>query len=630
MSIILPLAYFLSISLTLSIFLKKKFSDVAIFSFLIPVFLIYATGLLGNTKYGFYLSILLCFIWIIPIIKNIKNWNTYVKEVINQYFDVGLAIFVFLFIGISIFLRYSSFFQWDDFTHWGPMVKEMYRLNKLYCVEESLLPVHKDYPPMVSILELLWCYLSSGFEERFVHRAIAIFSVSLVIPLISLRKEDNNFQKLFKLFFIVVIFISSFFVDFMASQGYGQLSNLITIYPDALVGLFSSFVFFYIYKIKEFNINNCLKVSMLLAFLLMIKQISFAFYLVILLFALFKMYKTNLKVKNKIIKYVLCFIVIPLAVFASWKIYSSSYYAGGQFSLNEISISSLFDIIFFNKGYDYQITTKYNFIDALLNRPMLRLFKITYLEFSFIMLILIFIMLKFILKETKYNIFTILFSILVGIIGFAFTMFVLYLFSFGSYESVNLASFERYMQTSLVFVMYVALFIFITGVIENDNLAHITISCIIVLIVLVANFKENKKFITIKNGYDGITTQYEYVELINQIDTFISPDDDVLIISQTSDYFLEIILKYLYLDYNFDYVSVGKADDIYPYKLDLTFEEWQDYYNDYNYIYTYNTDEAFYYDYWVNLQEEYLLNNRFYTVDENNYLRLVPWTSSEQ
>ena len=73
MSILLPLVYFLSISLSLSTLTKKNFSDVVIFSFLIPVFLIYISGLLGNTKYGFYISLLFCLIWIMPIIKNIKN-----------------------------------------------------------------------------------------------------------------------------------------------------------------------------------------------------------------------------------------------------------------------------------------------------------------------------------------------------------------------------------------------------------------------------------------------------------------------------------------------------------------------------------------------------------------------------
>ena len=510
------------------------------------------------------------------------------------------------------------------------MVKETYRLNKLYCVKESLLPVHKDYPPMVSILELLWCYLSFGFEERFVCRAIAIFSISLIIPFLSLNRENNKLRQLLILLFVIMIFICSFFVDFMASQGYGLLSNLITIYPDALVGLFSSFVFIYIYKTNKFDKKNCLLISMLLSFLLMIKQISFAFYLVILFFTLFKIWKLNMNVKNKIINFLLFFVVVPLVFYGSWKIYANTFAVGGQFSLNDISISNLLDIMLFDKGLDYQITTKYNFIDSLLNRPMLRLLHLTYLEFSLIILIFIFLVLKYISKENKYNIFSFLFSLFVGIVGFAFTMFVLYLFSYGEYESVNLASFERYMETYLVFLMYVALFIFIMCIMKINNTLYAASCCVAVLLVLIVNIQNNNKFITIKKEYDGITTQYEYVELIKQIDTFIKPEDSVLIISQTKDYFLEIILRYLYLDYNFDYVAIGKPNDNFPYRLDLSFKEWQDYYNNYDYIYTYNTDESFYHDYWLDLQDEHLLNNRFYTVDENNYLKLVPWISSVQ
>ena len=78
MSILLPLAYFLSLSLSFSVLTKKKFSEVIIFCFLVPIFMIYITGLLGNTKYGFYLSVILCFIWIIPIIKKIKDKDIYI------------------------------------------------------------------------------------------------------------------------------------------------------------------------------------------------------------------------------------------------------------------------------------------------------------------------------------------------------------------------------------------------------------------------------------------------------------------------------------------------------------------------------------------------------------------------
>ncbi len=629
MSIIKPLLYFLSISFTFSIFTKKKFSEVIVFSFLIPVFLIYFAGILGNTKYGFYLSLPLCFFWIIEIIKNIKNKNN-IKNIINQYFDIGLVVFVVLFVGVSIYLRFASFFQWDEFTHWGPMVKEMHRLNKLYCVDESLLSVHKDYPPMVSILELLWCYLSNGYEERFIYRAIGIFSISLIIPFISLTKDNKRLQNILSMVFAVMIFISSFFIDFMASQGYGLLSNLLTSYPDALVGLFSSFTYIQIYKIDRLDIKESLLISILLSFLLMIKQISFAFYLVILLFSLLKINKLDLSFKSKMVNFVLCFVVVPLIAYYSWNVYSNLYTIDSQFAMNNISIPNLIDIIFFDKGLDYQITTKYNFINALLKRPMLRLFKLTYLQFSLLMLITIFLILKFLLRESKYNIYSILSPIIIGVFGFAFMMFVLYMFSYSEVEAVNLASFERYMETYLVFVMYIALFIFVKAIMTSDNYICVTLSSAFVLLVIIANVQNNKEFIVLKDDYDGITTQYEYIELTNQIDAFVNSNDKVLIISQTSDYFLEIVLKYLYLDYDFDYVAIGKTSDEYPYRLDLTFEEWQDYYSKYDYIYTYNTNEEFYHSYWVDLQNEYLLNNRFYTVDEDGYLKLVPWASLEE
>lgn len=628
MSILVPLIYFLSISLTLSLFLKKKFNDIIIFSYIIPVFLIYFTGIFGNTKIGFYLSIILCFIWIIPILKNIKNVDC-LKSIAKKYFTMGFFIYVILFVVISIYLRYATFFQWDDFTHWGPMVKEMFRLDKLYCVEESLLPVHKDYPPFVSILELLWCYLSFGFEERFIYRAIGIFSVSLIIPFLNIDKDESRRKRICLFIIAITVFITSFFVDFMAEQGNGLLSNLITVYPDALVGLFGAYVFVYIYKEEKFSSKDCSLIGLLLSFLLMIKQISFALYLINLLLLCFKIYKSGIN-KKKIITYIISFVCIPLLMYLSWNIYSNQFIIDSQFSLSKISISDLINIIFFNKGLEYQIITKNNFISSLIDRPMLRFLNLTYFGFTAIIVVLLLIVLKFALKENKYNTFSILISVIIGALGFAFTMFVLYLFTYSEGEAIRLASFERYMQTYLVFELYTLIFITTIGVSKCNNFKTILITEMAMLIMCVLFIQTNYQYLKLKTEYDGLGTQYEFVELTKQIDEFVDSEDKVLIISQTKDHFLEIYLRYRYLNYDFTYVAVGEPDETFPYRLPLTFEEWQEYYSEYDYIYTYNTDEDFYHNYWLNLQEEYLLNNRFFTVNENNYLVIVPWISSEE
>lgn len=628
MSIILPLLYISLISLSLTAFTRKRFNDVVTFSFLLPVFLMYITGILGSLKLGFYLSLVLCFIWIVPIFIKIKD-KTYIRNIIDNYFTLGFFVFVILFIGVSFFLRYASFFQWDDFTHWGPMVKEMYRLDKLYCVNESLLPVHRDYPPMVSILELLWCYLCSGYEERFVYRAIGTFSVSLIIPFIPENKEKIKLKRLILTLLMVIVFISSFFVDYMAAEGYGLLSNLITIYPDALVGLFSAFVFVYVYKENDFNNLNCLLISFLLTFTLMIKQISFAFYLMIVFYSVFKLCRSDLNTKDKIFKYVLYFIVIPLIFYFSWNIYSNLSNIDGQFALSKISLGRLFSIIFFDKGLEYQLATKRFFISSLINRPMLRLFGLTYFELFLIFVGIIIFTLAFMHKDNKLNISFIVLTLTIGVLGFAFTMFTLYMFTYSEYEALKLASFERYMQTYIVFMMYVAIFMFVLGI-YKININKGLILCAIVALAIPFAFKDNRSFMKIKNEYEGFRTNYEYKELVKQIDSFVHSGDKILIISQIKDYYIEISSRYAYLDLDIDFISLGEPSKGQEYRKSISYDEWIKLRSEYDYIYTYHTDELFYREYWLDKEEEYLLNNRFYSVKEDGSLELVPWIPSEE
>lgn len=628
MSIVLPLLYILLISLSLTVFLNKRFNDVVIFSFLIPVFLIYTLGLVGSLKLGFYLSLILCFIWIIPFLIKIKD-KKFIINIIDNYFTLGFFVFIGLFIGVSFFLRYASFFQWDDFTHWGPMVKEMYRLDKLYCVNESLLPVHRDYPPMVSILELLWCHLCSGYEERFVYRAIGTFSISLIIPFIPEDKEKNRIKRIILTLLVIAVFIASFFVDYMAAEGYGLLSNLITIYPDALVGLFSAFVFVYIYKEKNFNRVNCLFISLLLTFMLMIKQISFAFFLMIIFYSAFKLYRSDLDFKDKIIKYILYFLTIPLIFYFSWNIYSNLSNIDGQFALSKISLSQLINIVFFNKGLDYQLTTKSYFLSSLINRPMLRLFGLTYFELFLIFVCVIIFVLAFLIKDNKLNVSFITFTLTIGVLGFAFTMFTLYMFTYSEYEALKLASFERYMQTYIVFMMYVAIFTFVLGI-YKINMNKGLVLCLALALVMPFSFKGNMKYVKIRSSYEGYRTRYEYKEFVKQIGSFIQSGDKILAVSQIKDDYIELISRYEHLDVDIDFISLGIPNEEETYRLNKTYSEWKELYQNYDYIYTYHTDELFYREYWLNKETEYLLNNRFYLVKADGSLELVPWIPSEE
>ena len=77
------------------------------------------------------------------------------------------------------------FSNWDEFSHWGKMVKEMFRLDSFYSTKLSNLMVHKDYPPIIQIYELLWVKLSNSYSETILIKSIHFLELSLLIIPIS-------------------------------------------------------------------------------------------------------------------------------------------------------------------------------------------------------------------------------------------------------------------------------------------------------------------------------------------------------------------------------------------------------------------------------------------------------------
>ena len=80
----------------------------------------------------------------------------------------GLWAYIGCLLVVTVMDAGRSFYSWDEFMHWGKMVKEMIRLDRFYCVTESTLYRHKDYPPFVALFEYAWCRMGGGYSEQHV------------------------------------------------------------------------------------------------------------------------------------------------------------------------------------------------------------------------------------------------------------------------------------------------------------------------------------------------------------------------------------------------------------------------------------------------------------------------------
>lgn len=623
MSVLIPYLYIVSMSYTLMTLFNKKFENTLILSFVVSVFTLYIGGLFGNIKVSFYASIAFSLLWIIFLAKDLIKKNTNIKTFLKEHITVSFVVFTVIFMFVSIYERYATFSLWDEYSHWGPMVKEMYRLNKFYCVKESYLTFHQEYPPFPALLELLWCYLSNGFEERFLFRGIAIFSSCFIVPILgNVKKGENIIFRSVSIILSLFIFLMSFIIplnDFAR--------NLTTIYPDALCGLVSAYTLFIIMMNDKPDYFECLNISLLLGTILLIKQINIAFYALIIFYALIKYIWLNKEDKRQNIKTIIFVVIIPLLLSLSWKLYIKPLNLNGQFDINLSTIVEIFKNNEINNPNSYRSTVYTKYINALLNQNILIKPGISYLPLSLIVIVLI-CLFMYIAKKKKESILMGA-SLSIGTLGYAFTMLVLYLTSYTEYEATNLASFGRYMSTYIYFEICLLIFVIIYFSIKNLNNKKGIINLLVFSLIIGYSSIDNFDTLKIKNEYSGYEFSYKMQELIKQFDEFISINDKVLIINQIYDSRLNLETEFRYLGYDITIrgFTQGEAIDVNYVSTDL--ERFNEFYKDYDYVYTYFTDDEITQYFWQG-QEEYMLNNRLYYIDDSGLLRLVAWTSSPE
>ena len=97
------------------------------------------------------------------------------KEVI-----IFFVLYVFIF-AINVDKR---FYEWDEFSHWGRFLKETLRLNSLFCTSNASMS-HKDYVPIITVFEYIWCRLSFRYVEADAYSAQQVLMVSMMLPVFS-------------------------------------------------------------------------------------------------------------------------------------------------------------------------------------------------------------------------------------------------------------------------------------------------------------------------------------------------------------------------------------------------------------------------------------------------------------
>lgn len=578
----------------------EKVIPITIFSIIL---IIYVFGLINLLKIGVYCVFLLDFILlianIVEFIKDKKYFNLLLKNLLKP----SIVIWIFGIILLYFYYRGRMIVAWDEFSHWGDVVKMMY-YNNIYNTNAASLSVARAYPPIMSIFQYFVENLSfKGFQEHYLFCAYHVFVISLILPFI----RNVKWREIFKIILILIIILLAPTVFFESPYYYYNI-----IYIDPFLGIMFGYVMASIFVTKEYNGFNIICISLALFALTLTKDIApvFSFICVLFLFFKFVIYDKNYKLLKKISKINLkkffnktkplwIFFGVVIVSYLTWKI-------NVMLNVKDISSdnpSTIKDVINALLRFEdtYRVTVVNNYMKRLSDYRFVNMGSIYTVTFVFILLSII-IYKNEDLKVKKHALFGFL-SIYIGEFLYVFLMLVLYILMFSKYEALSLASFERYLSTYLMSILYFLIFITIYRSVELKKYSVLIILFVFILlntnISLVKNNFVNYKEIT----YSTQVMRRQYSDAASSIRSKVDLHKKYkfYIIVQNSSgtekwilrYEIRDILKEMNEGFTWSLGEKYNKKDIWT--LNISCDEFEKilFKENYDYVYLFNIDDKF-------------------------------------
>ncbi|MBR6073438.1 MAG: hypothetical protein IKP76_03865 [Bacilli bacterium] len=570
-SFVFPLIYIILFTYSLTVIFKNKFEYNIVLTFVISALMLYVSLFVFHTIYvGLVINILFCFIFPIYLIKNKYTF----KDIKNKYLTNTLIGFIAVYIFIYLYDLNRFYTRWDELSHWGKMVKEIIRLDDFYSISQSHLLVHKDYPPIFSLMETFFTLISGGFKETYLIRCIHLFEGSIVISTLNYFKEKKTINIIIKtllslaiIYIITLLFDSEVFVN--------------SIYIDYPLAAIVAYMLFIVFRSDKISYNLIIKLGLFLTFILLAKQVSIAFFLMIIFMLLIKMILNRKKLDiKKILITIFVVLIVPITMLTSWNKYKDNLNTVAQFKTSDIKITEVKEIMTNAGENNWQHEASTNYLNALFNKNISSSYlKITFIGTAIVMLLLVFIVYNNTKDNIKKsNIYILLSTIIIGYIGYTLLMYLMYVFNFGPIEGPAIASFDRYMSTYVLICLYVLLFILF----YYKNIKHryllILLAAIMITIRPHQYLRLRPDLIILPNHhYD------ESIYAANKIDRYVNQDDKVFIIDQ-----VEKNGSVFYINY-FSTKATTNLTNYEMINIDDNIEVLQEY--DYLYTYSLNTSE---------------------------------------
>lgn len=514
----------------------------------------------------------------------------------------GLAIFVSLALFSFLLTRGMQLSSWDEFSHWGTIVKATF----LFDAVGPYNPVElgfRSYPPSLSLFEYFVTKLGGAWLEGNIFWAYQLITWSLFTPFLA-QLTWRRWGQLIAVVPIVLIAPLAFF------------NSLNVTLIDPLLGMLFGYALAIAYVGNVLQWRLALHVGLAIFMLTLAKDAgTFMAALVVVLYLVRLLAAKRVSSEEWSWKRFAILASIPTLtlVFSnqSWAALVRARVEAPAFS-NPIDIGAFFGALN-GEGPAYwrEILSTFGF--GISNYPINNDGALAVPQLQLICLFgLVLAGFEWLVSRRMGRRFGLasLGTVIIGAVVYTYGLLVLYLFRFGEYEAVRLASFERYLGTYwagiALFVALVAIWL-VAGSgssqttsrskTKTEGIVELVIAGVVVLgLFFLSPVQKLGEFFANPHGYSSqVRAQFEPV-LEQAKQAGIEPGDKVWIIAQHTTGFEYWVLRYSLMENetNSGSWSLGtKANENDVWTVEKSVSEWVQELADYDYVVILQGTDAF-------------------------------------
>ena len=261
-------------------------------------------------------------------------------------------------------------------------------------------------------------------------------------------------------------------------------------------------------------------------------------------------------------------------------------------SYSGFNVTTILRVLLHDGSVSWQVDVEKSFIKAIFTQGMIG--NASFVVIAFISILMVGICVGNNSKETdlpyreKKTGRQLLAWMIVSTVAYALMMCFLYDTAFSEYEARQLASFDRYMSSWLIAIVYLSAAIWIVRYAGQKQVQQGVIVTILAFISVTGNYKQ------LLSGLTGEEAEQLYEGESNLINEVVREDESVLIIDRGSNGWKTTVIGYYCLPIQVDFLSPGPSEhDGDEWSTDMSLEELETTIQSYNYVYFFNIDDAF-------------------------------------